>query len=425
MHPNDEKITPEVRQVVVEKLAQLLLKNYPFPELAVKMAAHIRERLNSGGYEDCETPPELGQHLTNDLREISCDLHLAVFYDSEEATRIVEKRSQDPMDEAYESDWWRRVHSDNFGLQKIEYLIGNIGYIDIRFFAPVNLAGHVAVAAMNFLSRCDALIFDLRQCVGGDPFMTQLFQSYLFDEQKKPRLLLTRYHRGRDEVQQKWTYPYIPGERLPEIPVYILTSKRTFSGGEDMAYTLKHHGRATIVGETTGGGAHPVTELTSGEGFVVVLPEGYPTHPVTQSNWEGTGVQPDIKVPREQALETAHRYAIQGLLEKSTDPTRAYILNWYLQRLDSIYRSPVVDLSLLNKYTGQYRDYEVKIRAGGLALSRIGREDDWPMIPISENTFTADDDYNAQFEIGEDGRGCALIWLGRDHEKEIRVVRTG
>ncbi len=412
MHPNDKKLTSGVCQEVVKNLAQLLIKNYPFPELAVKVAAHIREKLNGGSYEDCETSPELSRRLTDDLQEISHDLHLAVFYSPGEAAQVVEKRSHDPLDEAYESDWWHQVHSDNFGLQKIEYLVGNIGYIDIRYFTPVNLAGHVAVAAMNFLSRCDALIFDLRQCGGGDPFMTQLFQSYLFDEHKKPKLLLTKYHRAKDEVQQKWTYPYIPGKRLPDIPVYILTSRRTFSGGEDMAYTLKHHGRATVVGETTGGGAHPITELTLGEGFVVTLPEGYPTHPVTQSNWEGIGVQPDIEVPREQALETAHRHAIRGLLDKGTDPTRAHILNWYLQRLDSIYRSPVVDLSLLKKYIGQYRDYEVKIRAGGLALSRIGREDDWPMLPISENTFTADDDYNARFEIGEDGRVSALIWLG-------------
>lgn len=420
-----EEITSEVRQEVVENLAQLLLKNYPFPELAAKMAAHIRDVLNSGSYEDCKTSPELGRRLTDDLREISRDLHLAVFYDPGEAAQIVEKRSQDPLDEAYESDWWRWVHSDNFGLQKIEYLAGNIGYIDIRYFAPVNLAGHVAVAAMNFLSRCDALIFDLRQCGGGDPFMTQFLQSYLFDEHKKPKLLLTKYHPARDEVQQKWTYPYVPGERLPDIPVYILTSKRTFSGGEDMAYTLKHHDRATIVGETTGGGAHPVTELTPGDGFVVTLPEGYPIHPVTQSNWERIGVQPDIKVPREKALETAHRHEIQSLLEKSADPTRTHILNWYLQCLDAIYQPPVVDISLLKKYIGQYRDYEVKFRAGGLAMSRIGREDDWPMIPISENTFTADDDYNARFEIKEDGRVSALVWLGRDHEKEIRVARTG
>lgn len=418
------KITSQARQKVVESLAQLLLENYPFPELATKMADHIQERLNGGGYEDCENSSELGGRLTDDLKKISHDLHLAVMYAPEEAAQIAEKRAQDPLEEAYESDWWRRVPNDNFGLQKIEYLAGNIGYIDIRYFAPANLAGPVAVAAMNFLARCDALIFDLRQCGGGDPFMTQIFQSYLFDKHKKPKLLLTAYRRARDEIQQTWTYPFLPGERLPNTPVYILTSRRTFSGGEDMAYTLKHHGRATIVGEITAGGAHPVTELTPGEGFVVILPEGYPTHPVTQSNWEGTGVQPDIQVPRELALETAHRHALQSLLEQSTDPTRAHILNWYLQRLDAIYRPPLVDGSLLKEYVGQYREYEVKIRAGGLALSRLGREDDWPMLPISENTFTAQEDYNARFERGEEGRVTALIWVARDHEKEVRVARS-
>jgi hypothetical protein len=254
--------------------------------------------------------------------------------------------------------------------------------------------------------------------------MVQLFESYLFDEHKKPKLLMTRYHRARDEVQQRWTYPYIPGKHLSDAPVYILTSKRTFSGGEDMAYTLKHHGRATIIGETTGGGAHPVTELTPGEGFLIILPEGYPTHPVTQANWEGTGVQPDIQVPREQALETAHRHAIQSLVEKNDDPRRIHALNWCLQRLNAKYRPQELDTALLEKYTGQYRDYEVKIQAGRLVLSRIGREDDWLMLPISEHTFTADDDYNARFEMEEDGRASALIWLGRDNDKEIRVART-
>lgn len=277
---------------------------------------------------------------------------------------------------------------------------------------------------MNFLARCDALIFDLRQCNGGDPFMTQIFQSYLFDENKKPKLLLTKYHRARDTFQQKWTYPFTPGKRLPGVPVYILTSKRTFSGGEDMAYTLKHHKRATIVGETTGGGAHPITELTPGEGFVVVLPEGYPIHPVTKGNWEGTGVLPDIEVAREQALEVAHRHAIQSLMEKNSDPAITHTFNWYLQRLDAIYKPLDIEIASLDKYIGIYRDYEVKIRSGSLVLSRIGREDDWAMIPIGENTFTADDDYNARFEIGKDHKASALIWLGRDSPEEIRTIRT-
>lgn len=286
------------------------------------------------------------------MRAISHDLHLAVIYSPQEAAQEEKKHAQDPLAEAYESDWWQWVHSDNFGLQKIEYLAGNIDYIDIRYFAPANLAGHVAVAAMKFLARCEALIFDLRQCGGGDPYMVQLFQSYLFDEHQKPKLLLTRYDRARDDVQQDWTYPFIPGERLPDIPVYFLTSKRMFSGGEAMAYTLKHHGKAFVVGETTGGCAHGVTELTPGENFVLIVPERVPTHPVTNSNWEGSGVQPDIQVPRKLALETAHRHAIRTLIDMQSDPSGIHTLKWYLQRLDAIYQPEKLEPALLEKYVG-------------------------------------------------------------------------
>jgi len=419
-----EKLPPEIRGQIIEKTAKLIVENYVFPDVADRMATTILRKMESGEYGDCQTAVELGGQLTEDLRAISNDLHLAVFYHPQEAARILEKQAQDPLNESYESDWWHGVHSDNFGLKKIEYLIGNVGYIDIRYFAPVNLAGQVAVAAMDFLSRCDALIFDLRQCGGGDPFMVQLIESYLFDEHKKPKLLMNQYQRARDEVHQSWTYPYVPGKHIPDVPVFVLTSKRTFSGGEDMAYTLKHHGRAIIVGETTGGGAHPVTELTPGEGFVIILPDGYPTHPVTKANWEGSGVQPDIEVSREQVLEVAHRHALQSLMGKHDDPARTHTLDWCVQRLAAIYRPLALDPTELEKYTGQYRDYEVKIQAGRLVLSRIGREDDWPMLPISEHSFTADDDYNARFDVDEDGTVNALIWMGRDTDQEIRVART-
>ena len=420
-----EKITKKSLHELIHEISHLIDDYYPLPEKAQKMIAHIQKKLSLGEYDNVEDASKLAQTLTRELQGISEDYHITVIFSPKDAAQISENQKLDPLDENYESNWWQWVHSDNFGIPKIEYLIGNIGYIDIRYFAPVNLAGDVAIAAMNFLARCDALIFDLRQCGGGDPFMTQLLQSYLYDKNKKPKLLLTKYHHAKNEVQQKWTYPYIPGKRLPEVPVYILTSSRTFSGGEDMAYSLKHHGRATIIGEITGGGAHPVTELLPGEGFILILPEGYPTHPVTNSNWEGSGVQPDIEISSENALETAHRLAIQNLYNNNENQGDAHILNWHLQRLDAIYKPLKLKPSVLEKFTGVYRDFEVTLKAGRLILSQIGRRDNWVMVPFSENTFTADEDYNVRFEMSEDNNASALIWLGRDSSKEIRMAKTG
>jgi len=420
-----ENITTKSLHTLLQKISQLIDEYYPFPEKSQEMISQIQKKLCEGGYDKIENANELAQTLTRELQENSQDYHITLIYSPKDAAQIREIQKLDPMNENYESNWWQWIDSDNFGIRKIEYLIGNIGYIDIRYFAPVNLAGDVAVAAMNFLARSEALIFDLRQCGGGDPFMTQLFQCYLFDKNKKPKMLLTKYHHAKNEVQQEWTYPYIPGKRLPEAPVYILTSSRTFSGGEDMAYSLKHHARATIVGEITGGGAHPVTELIPGEGFILILPEGYPTHPVTNSNWEGRGVQTDIEVSRENALEIAHRRAIQSLYKNNDDQADAHTLKWYLQRLDAIYKPINLPPEVLERFTGKYRDYEVTLSAGGLILSRIGRRENWVMIPFSENTFTADDDYNIRFEMNEDNNATALIWLGRDNPKEIRLAKTG
>lgn len=420
-----ENITIKSLHTLLQKISQLIDEYYPFPEKSQEMISQIQKKLCEGGYDNIENANELAQTLTRELQENSQDYHITLIYSPKDAAQIRETQKLDPMNENYESNWWQWIDSDNFGIPKIEYMIGNIGYIDIRYFAPVNLAGDVAVAAMNFLARCDALIFDLRKCGGGDPFMTQLFQSYLYNKDKKPKLLLTKYHHAKNQVQQNWTYPYIPGKRLPEVPVYILTSSRTFSGGEDMAYSLKHHGRATIIGEITGGGAHPVTELLPGEGFILILPEGYPTHPVTNSNWEGTGVQPDIEISSKNALETAHRLAIQNLYKNNENQGDANILKWYLQRLDAIYKPINLAPEVLERFTGKYRDYEVTLSAGGLILSRIGRRENWVMIPFSENTFTADEDYNIRFEMNEDDNASALIWIGRKSSKEIRMARTG
>lgn len=417
-------LTSDHRRQVVEKVTQSLLEHYAFPDIAEKMGTHIRHNLEKGNYDDCDQPSELGKRLTEDLHHINKDLHLAVYYAPQEAAQLAKKAALGTRVDDYESHWWSHVHSENFGLPKAAYLEGNIGYLDVRYFAPANLAGETVVAAMNFLARCDALIFDLRQCGGGDPYTVQLIESYLFSQHKMPKLLLSKLRPGRDQVRQIWTLPHVPGPRLADIPVYILTSQRTFSGGEDLAYTLKHHGRATIVGEITGGGAHLVTELGLSHGFVIILPNESPVHPVTHSNWEGTGVQPDIAVPRRQALEAAHLHAFQTLIDGSQDPKETRALQWYLQRVRASYQPFPVSIEDLKRYVGEYRGYEVKIQDGGLVLSRTSRRDDWEMVPISVHTFIADEDYNARFDLDSDGRVEALVWLGRDQTQEIRFPRT-
>ena len=161
----------------------------------------------------------------------------------------------------------------------------------------------MAVGAMAFLANCDALIIDLRDNGGGNPEMIQLLSSYFFSGE--PRHLNSFYYRLDEKTEQYWTLPYVPGSKLADTDLYVLTSSYTFSGAEEFTYNLKNMKRATIVGETTGGGAHPVRMEILNDHFAIGVPYARAVNPISKTNWEGTGIEPDVKVPAAQALDKA------------------------------------------------------------------------------------------------------------------------
>jgi C-terminal processing protease CtpA/Prc len=201
----------------------------------------------------------------------------------------------------------------NCGFEKVERLSSNIGYLKFNMFADPEVCGPTAVAAMNFLGNSDAIIIDLRENGGGDPKMIALLSTYLFS---KPTHLNDLWERKSDTTQQYWTLPYVPGKRLDDKPAYVLTSKRTFSGAEEFSYSLKNLKRATIIGETTGGGAHPVRGQRIDDHFMIGVPFARAINPSSKTNWEGIGVEPDVKVPAAEALATAQKLATEKLGSK-------------------------------------------------------------------------------------------------------------
>jgi hypothetical protein len=415
-----DTLTAEIRKTVVENTARLLKDNYIFPEIAEKMAGHIQERFEHGFYDSITDVSEFCRIMTADLQDVSQDLHLSIYYNTEEAAEITKHEHQKDTDQ---SPWWTQVNIDNYGIKKVEYLTGNIGYIDIQCFAPVSLGGKTAAAAMNFLANSDAVIFDLRQNGGGDQYMVQLIESYLFGD--KPSHLITIYERPADTHRQIWTLSHVPGKRLPDIPVYVLTSGYTFSGGEDFSYTLKHHGRAIIVGEPTGGGGHGIDFKVIHTGFLISLPTERPIHPVTKSNWEGTGVEPHILVPREDALKTAHIHALRSLIKRSQDTqARSEIrrLEWELEKVQAIYARLRIDENILSRYVGRYGNWIVTLENGALFMSSEKRKYGWKLIPITETLFIVDELYNVRF-VTEHGTS-ALVWTHRDNDQKIKIPRT-
>jgi len=209
--------------------------------------------------------------------------------------------------------YWDSLKRKNSGFNRVEILSGNIGYIDFWGFDKVNDNSERRVAnVMSLVSDTDAIIFDLRNNGGGHPEMVQLISSYLF---KKRTHLNSIYWRFSDETDEFWTFRKVKGEKPRNVPIYILTSSATFSAAEEFAYDLQSLKRATIVGEVTGGGAHPMRFIDLESGFVAGIPYGKAINPITKTNWEWVGVKPDLKTPKERAFDLAYHSALENLLK--------------------------------------------------------------------------------------------------------------
>jgi len=321
--PIDSKLAREVIEGIVKHLREA----YVFPETAKKIEADLRGRLDRNEYADVKSARRLAEVLTEHLQAISKDRHLRVFYDTDPILGAPRKPGPDPGP-GQRDDWRERLRAMgeamNFGFEKVERLEGNVGYLDLRMFMPAELGGDTAAAAMNLLAHTDALIIDVRKNGGGDPSMVALVSSYLFGPE--PVHLNDLYFRPEDSTHQWWTLPHVPGRRYEGKPVYVLASRRTFSAAEEFTYNLKSLKRATIVGETTGGGAHPGGIKRITEHFGMFVPSGRAINPITRTNWEGTGVTPDVPVAADRALATAHLAALKAIVkdlqEKQKGPVK-------------------------------------------------------------------------------------------------------
>ena len=296
----DFKIDGPARQRVIDGAAAMLNEFYVFPDVARKMEEAVRTRHKAGEYDSISNGDAFAEKLTADLQEVSHDKHLRVNFNP--AVLPKGPPSGGPDTAAMR----RQMERMNCGFEKAERLPPNIGYLKFNMFANPDICGPTASAAMNFLGSVDALIIDLRENGGGDPKMVAYISSYLFDERTH---LNDLYNRKENKTEEFWTNTEVPGKRLGDKPVYVLTASRTFSGAEEFTYNLKNLKRATIIGETTGGGAHPVSGHRIDDHFMIGVPFARAINPISKTNWEGTGVEPDVKVPAAEALETAKRLA--------------------------------------------------------------------------------------------------------------------
>jgi Periplasmic protease len=309
----DMTVSPTLRAEVINSVLKYLNEGYVFPDVAKKMEEVVRERDAKGEYKEIDSAKKLSAKLTEDLRAVSHDKHLRVIYSHEP---IPTESSEPTAEDRRKRE--RFARSNNHGFERVERMAGNVGYLKFNGFTSPEQGAETVTAAMNFLSNCDALIIDVRQNGGGSPEMVAFICSYLLPAE--PGVHLNDiYERPDNSTRQFWTLPSVPGKRFLDKPVYVLTSNYTFSAAEEFTYNLKTQKRATIVGETTGGGAHPVNFRPVATNFAVSVPFARAINPITKTNWEGTGVKPDIDVAAAEALKTAHVDALKKLIAKEED----------------------------------------------------------------------------------------------------------
>lgn len=243
------------------------------------------------------------------MQAISHDRHMRVVYSEEP---ILEKKPDSAPSAEEAARRLDMMRSTNFGVRKIEHLPFDIGYLGLDGFFRAKDAAETLAAAMTVLAHTDALIIDLRNNGGGDAATSTLLASYLLDKRTH---LGDFYYRKDNRIEQRWSMDVVPGMRYGQAKdVYLLTSKDSFSAAEDFAYALKNLKRATVVGETTGGGANAGEDVRLLPHFAAFMPLSRLISPITKSNWEGVGVTPDVPVCAADALRTAQR----AILEKWT-----------------------------------------------------------------------------------------------------------
>jgi hypothetical protein len=412
-----QELETSTKGKIIEEIAQLVADKYVFPNVAQKISDEIQIRQQNKEYESISSLPQFLQQLTKDLRSVNNDGHLGVI-----PRRGPAKQGVSP-EEMYQTMFIKRAPFQNYGFKKAERLLGNVGCLVLDELSYVemngeNVGGKTAKAAMQMLSNSSALIIDLRDNFGGREEMALLLLDYFFE--KSVHVLNNRY-RGRQE-REIWTGGENAGGRLTKIPLYVLTSRHTVSGGEMLAYVLKNRKRATIIGEKTRGAAHR-THLFSLENAKVdvAIPVGTTIDPVTGTDWEGKGVEPDIAVPAGQALDVAYKKALEALIESGKYKSHRYEMEWALMEAEARLNPVKLDESSLQEFAGVFGERKIFVENG---ILHYQKEDNTPyeLVPMAADVFTFVDKgmfyVRVKFHRDESGRITKMILLYDTGQKD-------
>jgi hypothetical protein len=405
------QITPAITHALIDSIGQVLYNHYIFPDTARKWAAYLEAQYKKGAYAAIKDPSDLADRLQQDLQKAHHDGHFRLMYapgfakDLGDTTNMTERRR------VGDSLQLINMRRRNFGFIKVEILSANIGYVKFNgFVGLLNEARPTITGAFRFLANTQAVIIDLRDNGGGSPAMVSQIESYFFPGKTHMNDIIDR----QNGTEVFWTDPAKADSVFLQQPVYILTSHHTFSGAEDFSYGMQTVHRAVIVGDTTGGGAHPVGPVPVGLGFVANIPFARTLNPYTHTDWEGTGVIPDIPVPSANALEAAEKAIFtQWSQTAATGPDKARG-QWQLDDLLARSSPATPNPASLTPYIGTYQGGLVFYtdQSGFFCRNAERGNQVFKLIPISNDKFILDENVHVEFTKDDKGNvtGIDMWW---------------
>ncbi len=386
---------------LINSISDSLNKHYIFPDKAENISAYLHSQLKSNAYNKLlNDPQKLEQLISKDISSVYRDPHLRVQFDPGFNAQVAYHPTAEEMQQV--KNYWK---DNNYSFKKLEVLPGNIGYLSFNLFVDdIKAAKPTIKAALSFLANTDAIILDLRNNMGGDPNMVSQIESYFFAQKTEMNSLINR---SNNDTVFMYADPFKSDSLSLSMPVYILTSQHTFSGAEDFCYGMQVAKRAIIVGETTGGGAHPQMPFSVNQGFVMYIPFARSLNPITHKDWEGTGVIPDVKISANKALIKAQELMFRESLTRTNDPKTK---NKYLYLINSLMENEVnekLPVSTLLHYVGEYGGLVVYLDKNKLFCRNDNNGGGITELKqLTNNLFQLDKD--AQIEFIKNSQGLVL-----------------
>jgi hypothetical protein len=388
---NGKKMDSKEIKLLVDSVGAALKRWYIYPEKADLISKAIKDKYESGAYDKLQNSGEVANMMQADIRKAHRDGHMRLMYAPRFEKQLISH--SDSQQKEGEEMRLRDEQAHYFYFKKAEIMPGNIGYIRWDVFVDnIKEARPVYEAAFKLMYNAKALIIDLRYNGGGNPETVNAMLSCFFDK-KLPMNHIINY---KHDTVKYYTDPNLTDFKL-KMPVYILTGKNTFSGAEGFAYSMKVSKRATIVGDTTRGGAHPTQPFPLGQGFVMDIPNARSYNEITKSNWEGTGVYPDVSIKAEHAFEKAQLLIAKDLLAKADGKEEKQqtqgILTIAENKLALVQSSgPNFTPEQLQKFCGQFNPGLTIVLKGSCLYRSIPGQPDCKLTPISNTRFVLDND---------------------------------